>query len=157
MFRQSKCKRAVCVFDSKHSRDVTGHVSFEVVSSTTTRVECHLHNLPASNIHGFHIHQFGDLRQGCTSAGKHFNPHNKHHGGLRGTNRHLGDLGNITSNIFGDCTATFVAEFPLHDVVGRMLVIHEHVDDLGRSSHPLSKTTGNSGPMIAIGVIGRLD
>jgi len=32
--------------------------------------------------HGFHIHTFGDLSNGCVSAGPHYNPFNTTHGGL---------------------------------------------------------------------------
>ena len=48
-------------------------------------------------LHGFHIHENGDLTEGCKSAGSHFNPDKKHHGGLETNHSHIGDLGNIRS------------------------------------------------------------
>lgn len=50
-------------------------------------------------LHGFHIHQFGDLGDSCKAAGAHFNPYNKTHGAPIDKNRHLGDLGNIEANV----------------------------------------------------------
>ena len=31
-------------------------------------------------LHGFHIHQYGDLSEGCKSGCSHFNPFNETHG-----------------------------------------------------------------------------
>jgi Cu-Zn family superoxide dismutase len=43
--------------------------------------------------HGFHIHEFGNLLEGCISAGPHYNPHKVTHGGPGEDVRHIGDLG----------------------------------------------------------------
>ena len=38
--------------------------------------------------HGFHIHNYGDLTDGCDSACSHFNPYGTTHGGLDSKTRH---------------------------------------------------------------------
>ena len=107
--------------------------------------------------HGFHIHNYGDLTDGCHSACSHYNPLHKKHGGLNSTERHLGDLGNITSKnkiSKGSLLAKSVSLNKKHPIVGRMLIIHEDKDDLGRGDDAESSKTGNAGKRLACGVIG---
>ena len=113
---------------------------------------------------GFHIHQFGDLSQGCTSAGPHYNPQNVTHGSLKSDTRHAGDMGNISFSKQMNTAEDFEQEFlvrgisvnPCHElsVIGRTIVLHADEDDLGLGGHELSSTTGNAGKRFACGVIG---
>jgi Cu-Zn family superoxide dismutase len=86
----SSTVRAVCMMRGEVG--VHGIVSFEQsAAGGPTTIKGKLHGLPAGK-HGFHIHQFGDLSNGCTSAGAHFNPHGKTHGGPNDETRHVGDV-----------------------------------------------------------------
>uniref|UniRef100_A0A915NSW4 Superoxide dismutase [Cu-Zn] n=1 Tax=Meloidogyne floridensis TaxID=298350 RepID=A0A915NSW4_9BILA len=109
-------------------------------------------------LHGFHVHQFGDLSQLCTGAGLHFNPHNRRHGAPQDSERHVGDLGNIQADENGiaiirirDRYMTFKG---VNSIIGRGLLVHEKVDDLGRGGNDESLKTGNAGPRFGCGVIG---
>lgn len=106
----------------------------------------------------FCVVQFGDLTDGCTSAGPHFNPFAKTHGAPSDDTRHVGDLGNVEAGADGkvDVTITdhLVSLIGQHSVIGRSVIVHENVDDLGKGGHELSLTTGNAGGRLACGVIG---
>lgn len=112
----------------------------------------------SKGLHGFHVHEFGDNTNGCISAGAHFNPHNKDHGGPDHEVRHVGDLGNITAGDDGvaqiDIKDSIISLQGEHNVIGRTVVVHADPDDLGQGGHELSKTTGNAGGRLACGVIG---
>jgi len=147
--------KAVCVLKGD---GVQGTVWFtQDKADTPVSVKGEIKGLKAG-LHGFHVHEFGDTTDGCTSAGPHFNPHGKTHGGPTDAVRHAGDLGNVTAGADG------VAKFDLKDsqislngklsVVGRTMVVHADPDDLGKGGHELSPTTGNAGARVACGVIG---
>ncbi|KAL1489338.1 hypothetical protein ABEB36_014254 [Hypothenemus hampei] len=111
-------------------------------------------------LHGFHVHIYGDLSNGCLSTGAHFNPTNVSHGGPNDSVRHIGDLGNIEANKDGIATLNFTDKIitlsGANNIVGRGVVVHEGEDDLGKGDFEDSKTTGHALSRVGCGVIGTL-
>jgi len=148
-------KKAVCVLKGDK---VNGTVWFtQEGDGKPVNVKGEIKGL-AAGLHGFHVHEFGDTTDGCTSAGPHFNPLGKTHGGPGDAERHVGDLGNVTAGADGvakiDVKDAQISLLGANSVVGRTMVIHADPDDLGKGGHELSKTTGNAGARVACGVIG---
>jgi Cu-Zn family superoxide dismutase len=108
--------------------------------------------------HGFHIHEYGDLTDECKSACSHFNPDNTNHGGLNTKERHAGDLGNIISKKNISKGSLFAKKLTLspgkYCITGRMIIVHEDEDDLGKGGDEESLKTGNAGKRLTCGVIG---
>jgi Cu-Zn family superoxide dismutase len=147
---------ATTLFDHPH---IKGIVEFEE-KGTKVVIKGNLKSTKYKNSsHGIHIHEAGDLSDKCMGACAHFNPYNKQHGGPTSKERHVGDLGNIRFDARG------VAKFRMEDslvklrgtkanVIGRSVVIHEDMDDLGMGNHNDSLTTGHAGKRITCAVIG---
>ena len=164
---------AICIFDPKssfNSAKISGSVTFhQCPDHISTLVTFALKNFTPFAKHGIHIHKLGvtKLEGACDSTCDHYNPYGKEHGSIElyGTERHAGDLIN---NILADDKGEFHFQYEdelidVSDIMGRSIVIHSGIDDLGlyrnNPSNPTrqkgSATTGNAGSRIACSVIGR--
>ncbi|XP_055357758.1 superoxide dismutase [Cu-Zn]-like [Paramacrobiotus metropolitanus] len=143
----------------KDSGTVSGTVKIDQAGAgQPTMYTGTISGLPANSQHGVHVHYFGDLSNGCTSGGDHFNPLNMTHGGLTDMVRHVGDLGNAVADANGvitiSITDTVSQLVGSNSVIGRLFVLHQNMDDLGKGGNATSLANGNSGPRLACGIIG---
>ncbi len=144
---------AEAVLDKKHS-NISGAIKFFQNKKGNTLIKGRVYGLVPGK-YGFHIHEKGDISTGCKAAGGHYNPFKVDHGNI--VNGHVGDLGNII-NTNGKETEIYIlakrisleGEF---SVIGRSIMVHGKVDDLGLGNNEGSKKTGNAGPRIGCGVI----
>jgi len=124
--------KAIALFD----KQIQGVVEFsqsDPKGHLTIRFK--LSGFQSNSIHAIHIHEFGDLREGCKTLGGHFNPMNKKHSHYgRG---HAGDLfNNLMSDKYGDFvyimrTNQLSLFYGDKCIIGRSVVIHEFADDYG--------------------------
>lgn len=148
---------AVCVLNNI-KENINGVIIFkENKEKKCIDIKININGLK-EGLHGFHIHESGDLREGCNSLCKHYNPKNKNHGGPLSKERHVGDLGNVKSNknkivnmIMSDKLIKLRGKY---SIIGRSVVIHEKEDDLGLGNNKESLITGNAGKRILCGIIG---
>lgn len=160
---------AIAVFNGSSSTgsDVTGICTLHQCNENIqTLLHFKLHGLKPNSVHAVHVHECGDLSDGCESACAHYNPFNKLHGGseLYGNNRHVGDIGNLMTDEKGNVDIEFYDDLielqGKYSVIGRSIVIHEKEDDLGLYRNEKSKRgiesgkTGNAGKRISCAVIG---
>lgn len=131
---------------------VRGTVQFTRVTANRMRVRAQIQGL-TPGLHGFHIHEFGDCSAADgSSAGPHYNPEHKMHGGPDGPEHHLGDLGNVEADAGGRAAIAMTTDIITLDagprgVLGRSMVVHADADDL------ITDPAGNSGARLACGVI----
>ena len=112
--------------------------------------------------HALHIHEYGNLSQGCMGAGGHYNPFGENHGWYKNheLHRHVGDLiNNVESDFKGRIKTSFfdnlVTLYGPYSVFGRTIVLHSGEDDLGLGTNAESLITGNAGGRMACAIIGR--
>jgi len=158
----SKPIEGVAVLNSKY---LSGYVTLKEKSKETV-IQAHISGLKPNRKYAWHIHEAGDLRtskkkSACSGACAHYNPRHKKHGGPHSRERHVGDLGNLTTNSRGESksrvTLGSVKLRGKYSVIGRSIVIHAFEDDLGRGGTVESTKTGSAGARIACGVIGYSD
>ena len=107
-------------------KDKIGHTTNMLIMLKNIDVEYGL-------LKGLHIHECGDITDGCTSDCAHYNPEESEHGSLTSKNRHYGDLGNLKIDETG-FTILQLKDIPvdIKHIVGRSVVLHEAEDDLGK-------------------------
>ena len=150
--RQKHAMKAIAVINDAK---VKGQVEF-IEERGGVAVRAQFNEMPAGK-HGFHIHEFGDMSDGCATLGAHWNPTGQEHGSVHSRVRHAGDFGNVEK---GKVYRYFIKDARILSgsttfrVLGRSVVIHEDEDDLGLGGAPDSKTTGGSGARIGCAIIG---
>ena len=153
--------KAICIIPSH------GRVSFSQCCKKHKRVKVSfdLFNFSPRATHAIHIHEFGDLSDGCKSLGPHYNPTNETHGSIYFPDapRHAGDLiNNFRTDNKGQFMFAYIddklSEVDFNDIYGRSIVIHDGIDDLGCGTgkdKAESLKTGNAGTRLACGIIRR--
>ena len=153
----SKQVIAIAVFTGPK---ITGTVKFtEETSSGLIQIDVNLTGLKKNALHGFHVHESGDLSDKCESMCAHFNPLKKNHGCPGKKERHVGDLGNLKTDTKGNANYTFYDDVirlkgAKYNILGRGLIIHADPDDCGDGGMTDSLSTGHAGKRIACAVIG---
>lgn len=152
------CLDAIVLFEGQ----IHGSVKFhQCTHYPKTLVVFDLHGFEPNAIHAIHIHEYGDLRDGCNSLGPHWNPHSKPHGSIfiNPLERHSGDLiNNLKSNNNGSFELHYEDNLiDVNEIYGRSVVIHTGIDDLGEGGNVESLKTGNAGSRMACAIIGRAD
>ena len=162
--KECSCSRVKSITEGKttviaqcelqHSDKVKGSILLMQAPGTPTLIKGTITGLEPG-AHGFHIHEFGDMSDGCKSMGGHYNPDNVNHGDLN--EGHVGDLGNIEADDNGKADFSIKAHrvdlIGDRSVVGRGIVVHADPDDLGKGGDEESLKTGNAGDRLACGVI----
>jgi len=144
--------QAKATIEARSGSNVRGWATFTERSTGGVQVVVHIENAPPGT-HGLHVHDKGDCSApDASSAGGHFNPGGMPHAGPTETQRHAGDLGNITVEANGTGHLELVSDLLTvrpgpNSVVGKAVIFHEKTDDL------TTQPTGNAGGRTGCGVV----
>lgn len=138
---------------------VSGVIELKQPKNGNVSLWIKLKDLPAGS-HGFHVHAKSSVEAKCNDSGPHLNIDNTPHGAPDDpkNQRHTGDLGNIVVPAGSGSLETTITDWLIslegpNSVMGKAIVIHELIDDLGRGSAPTSNTTGNAGGRLGCCII----
>ena len=142
--------KAVAILHPTEGNKLAGTVTFTQVDGGVLIVADVSGLTPGK--HGFHVHEHGDCSApDASSAGGHFNPTHKKHGGPDSPERHVGDFGNLEANSEGKAHYERVDKIISlngpESIVNLSVIVHANEDDL------VSQPAGNSGPRIGCSVI----
>lgn len=149
--------KAIAFFDGKK---IKGTVVFtEDLKNGNVNIDINIVGLKKNALHGFHVHESGDLTNHCESMCAHFNPYGKNHGCPGVKDRHVGDLGNLQTDSTGCAKYRTSDDFiklrgSKANIIGRGLIIHADEDDCGLGGDEASLKNGNAGKRIACAIIG---
>ncbi|XP_007950756.1 extracellular superoxide dismutase [Cu-Zn] [Orycteropus afer afer] len=106
---------------------------------------------PNASSRAIHVHQYGDVSQGCEATGPHYNPLGVPHP------LHPGDFGNFAvrdGRLWKYRTGLAASLTGPHSIMGRSVVVHALQDDLGLGGNQASVENGNAGRRLACCVVG---
>jgi|694.fasta_scaffold103421_5 Cu-Zn family superoxide dismutase len=127
--------KAIAVIDPRVNNGISGTIHFtQTHSYQPLEIFFTLKGFEPFGIHAIHIHEFGDLTEGCKSLGGHFNPTQTAH-----SHSGQGHAGDLFNNFQADPKGNFIYCYKtralsldgINNIIGRSIVIHKFVDDLG--------------------------
>jgi Cu-Zn family superoxide dismutase len=128
--------KAIAYFDPKINNGIHGTIRLEQLhSQAPVYFFFSLGGFKAYSVHAIHIHEYGDLTEGCKSLGAHFNPSQRKH-----SHSEKGHAGDLFNNFQTDAKGQFISAFQTTKlslfpnarcILGRSIVIHKFPDDLG--------------------------
>jgi len=140
-------------FEPKSESKVIGSGTFTEKNGKVTFIASFKGLKPG--IHAIHIHEKSDCSAADgSSAGGHWNPTFKKHGKLGEGESHKGDIGNFTTDEFGNGSVMITtSEWCIgcgdntKDIIGKSLIVHQGPDDY------ITQPSGNSGARVACSAI----